>query len=165
MVTAACFLGFTGFTLVMPFLPLFIAQLGVADVGAIAVWTGISLGVTPALTALLAPAWGRLGDRYAELLNDVRTIVRVAVLRASGREIDSRADEFFAVFERPSAAIEAAVEFQRALGTHRWPDDLEVTVRAGIHSGRPTLTDAGYIGLAVHTTARVCSAAHGGQIR
>jgi len=34
----------------------------------------------------------------------------------------------------------------------------------GIHSGRPTLTDVGYIGLAVHTTARVCSAARGGQI-
>ena len=55
-VTAASFLGFTGFTLVMPFLPLFIAQLGVTDVGAIALWTGVSLGVTPALTAMLAPA-------------------------------------------------------------------------------------------------------------
>ena len=53
-------MGFTGFTLVMPFLPLFIRQLGVTDVGAIALWTGVSLGVTPALTALLAPFWGRL---------------------------------------------------------------------------------------------------------
>ncbi|MGH7566151.1 MAG: adenylate/guanylate cyclase domain-containing protein, partial [Gemmatimonadota bacterium] len=34
----------------------------------------------------------------------------------------------------------------------------------GIHSGQPTLTDAGYIGLAVHTAARVCAAAHGGQV-
>ena len=57
-VTAASFMGFTGFTLVMPFLPLFIGQLGVTDVGQIAMWTGLSLGVTPALTALLAPAWG-----------------------------------------------------------------------------------------------------------
>jgi hypothetical protein len=32
----------------MPFLPLFIAQLGVTDVGSIAIWTGVSLGVTPA---------------------------------------------------------------------------------------------------------------------
>jgi class 3 adenylate cyclase len=37
-------------------------------------------------------------------------------------------------------------------------------VRAGIHSGRPTLTDSGYVGLAVHTVARISSAAHGGQI-
>ena len=111
-------------------------------------------------TALLR----RLGDRYGALLSDVRTIVRTAVLRASGREIDARADEFFAVFERPAPAIEAAVAIQRTLGTRAWPDDQEVRVRVGIHSGRPTLTDTGYIGLAVHTTARLCSAAHGGQI-
>jgi class 3 adenylate cyclase len=111
-------------------------------------------------TALLR----RLGDRYGALLNDVRTIVRTAVLRAGGREIDARADEFFAVFERPVAAIDAAVAVQRSLGQHSWTDDADVRVRAGIHSGRPTLTDVGYIGLAVHTTARLCSAAHGGQI-
>jgi class 3 adenylate cyclase len=111
-------------------------------------------------TALLR----RLGDRYAALLNDVRGVIREAVLRASGREIDARADEFFAVFERPSAALESAVALQRALGARAWPDNLDVRVRAGIHSGRPTLTDAGYIGLAVHTAARLCSAAHGGQI-
>jgi class 3 adenylate cyclase len=113
-----------------------------------------------ASTALLR----RLGDRYGDLLNDVRGILRTAVSRASGREIDARADEFFAVFERPAAAIEAAAAIQRALGKQVWPDDVDVLVRVGIHSGRPTLTDVGYIGLAVHTTARVCSAAHGGQV-
>ena len=106
----------------------------------------------------------RLGDGYGALLHDVRGIVRTAVLRASGREIDARADEFFAVFDRPAAAIEAAVVLQRALAGRAWPDDLKVRVRAGIHSGRPTLTDVGYVGLAVHTTARLCSAAHGEQI-
>ena len=106
----------------------------------------------------------RLGDRYGALLNDVRGILRAAVLQASGREIDARADEYFAVFEQPRAAIETAVAIQRALGKRAWPDGLDVRVRVGIHSGRPTLTDVGYIGLAVHTTARVCSAAHGGQI-
>jgi len=111
-------------------------------------------------TALLR----RLGDRYGDVLNDVRGLLRGAVLRAGGREIDARADELFAVFERPRDAIEAAVAMQRALGAHAWPDGALVRVRAGIHSGRPTLTDVGYIGLAVHTTARVCSAAHGGQI-
>jgi class 3 adenylate cyclase len=106
----------------------------------------------------------RLGDRYGALLNDVRGILRAAVLRAGGREIDARADEFFAVFGRATAAIEAAVAIQRELGHRTWTDGLEVRVRVGIHSGRPTLTDVGYIGMAVHTTARVCSAAHGGQI-
>jgi class 3 adenylate cyclase len=111
-------------------------------------------------TALLR----RLGDGYGALLNDVRSIVRRAVSRGSGREIDARADEFFAVFDRAAAAVEAAVAIQRALGKRTWPDDLEVRLRIGIHSGHPTLTDVGYIGLAVHATARVCAAAHGGQI-
>jgi class 3 adenylate cyclase len=106
----------------------------------------------------------RLGDRYRDLLNDVRGILRAAVLRSRGREIDARADEFFAVFERALDAVEAAVAMQRALGEQDWPDDLNVRVRVGIHSGRPTLTEVGYIGLPVHTVARVCSAAHGAQI-
>src|SRR5499427_8688264 len=47
-VTAASFIGFMGFTLVMPFLPLYFNLLGVADVGKVAMWSGLSLGVTPA---------------------------------------------------------------------------------------------------------------------
>ena len=113
-----------------------------------------------ASTALLR----RLGDRYGAVLNDVRGILRAIVLSSGGREIDARADEFFAVFERAAAAVEAAVAMQRQLGERTWVDDLDVRVRAGLHSGRPTLTDVGYIGLAVHTTARVCWAAHGEQI-
>ena len=37
-------------------------------------------------------------------------------------------------------------------------------IRIGLHHGKPTLTDTGYVGIAVHTTARVCAAGHGGQI-
>ncbi len=106
----------------------------------------------------------KLGDRYGALLHDVRGILRAAVARAGGREIDARADELFAVFERPPAAIEAAVAIQRELGDRAWAERVEVRLRVGIHSGRPTLTDDGYIGLPVHATARLCSAAHGGQI-
>ena len=82
-VTAASFIGYTGFTLVMPFLPLFIGQLGVTDVGQIAMWTGVSLGVTPALTAILAPAWGRLGDRYGRKIMVERSLVSFVVLMAA----------------------------------------------------------------------------------
>jgi class 3 adenylate cyclase len=106
----------------------------------------------------------RLGDRYAALLADVRAVIRSCMHRAGGREVDARADEFFAVFVRASAALEAAVEIERGLRSRAWPDGVGVRVRVGIHSGRPTLTDSGYVGLAVHTVARICSAAHGGQI-
>jgi class 3 adenylate cyclase len=111
-------------------------------------------------TALLS----QLGDRYAHVLRDVRSIVRQSVIGAGGREVDARADEFFAVFEQIVPAIETAMVVQRTLAGRTWPDDLNVRVRAGIHSGRPTLTDTGYIGLSVHTAARLCSVAHGGQI-
>lgn len=106
----------------------------------------------------------RLGDRYRHLLKNVRVILRTAVLRAGGREIDVRADEFFAAFKGAGRAVEAAVAIQRALDEQTWPDNQKVRVRSGIHSGRPTLTEFGYIGLTVNTVARVCSAAHGGQI-
>jgi MFS family permease len=82
-VTAASFMGYTGFTLVMPFLPLFIGQLGVTDVGRVAMWTGLSLGITPALTAVLAPAWGRLGDRYGRKIMVERSMASFVVLMAA----------------------------------------------------------------------------------
>jgi len=82
-VTAASFMGYTGFTLVMPFLPLFIGQLGVTDVGRIAMWTGLSLGVTPALTALLSPAWGRLGDRYGRKIMVERSMISFVILMSA----------------------------------------------------------------------------------
>ena len=52
-VTIATFVGFTGFTLAMPFLPLYFQQLGVEDTGALAIWSGVSLGITPAITAMI----------------------------------------------------------------------------------------------------------------
>jgi len=82
-VTATSFMGYTGFTLVMPFLPLFIGQLGVTDPGQIAMWTGVSLGITPAMTAILAPAWGRLGDRFGRKIMVERSLVSFVVLFAA----------------------------------------------------------------------------------
>jgi len=82
-VTAASFMGFTGFTLVMPFLPLFIRQLGVTDVGEIALWTGFSLGVTPGVTAILSPWWGRLADRYGRKIMVERSLVSFVVMMAA----------------------------------------------------------------------------------
>jgi class 3 adenylate cyclase len=106
----------------------------------------------------------QLGDAYAPLLGDVRAVIRTHVVRMGGHEIDARADEFFAAFQRPGRALAAALAIQRALPKRRWPEGLEVRVRMGLHTGRPTIGDAGYVGIAVNTVARVCAAAHGGQI-
>ena len=71
---ATSFTGFAGFTVVMPFLPLYIGELGVQDVGEIAMWSGLTLGVTPAVTAISAPLWGRVGDRYGSKLLVLRSL-------------------------------------------------------------------------------------------
>ncbi|MGH9253361.1 MAG: MFS transporter [Vicinamibacterales bacterium] len=82
-VTAAAFVGFTGFTLVMPFLPLYIRELGVTDVGEIALWTGVTLGASPAIAALTAPLWGRVGDRFGNKLLVQRSLISfIAVMTA-----------------------------------------------------------------------------------
>jgi class 3 adenylate cyclase len=107
---------------------------------------------------------GRLDDQYASMLTDVRRRVRAAVRHAGGHEVSARGDDHFAVFERASAALEAALAIQRAMQAGGWPGDVDVRLRIGLHRGRPELTDTGYVGLSVHAAARICFAAHGGQI-
>ena len=111
-------------------------------------------------TALLR----QLGDGYAAVVRDVRALIRKNVRDAGGHEVDARADEFFAVFRQPVRALDAAMGIQRSLKQREWPERVEVCVRIGIHTGRTTLSETGYIGIAVPTAARVCSAGHGGQI-
>jgi DHA1 family multidrug resistance protein-like MFS transporter len=79
---AGC-IGFTGFTLVMPFLPLYIAELGTTDVGEIALWTGLILGATPTVTAISAPLWGRVGDRYGSKLLVIRSLTAFILTKAA----------------------------------------------------------------------------------
>jgi class 3 adenylate cyclase len=105
-----------------------------------------------------------LGDDYGQLLDDHRDIIRAAVRKGHGHEVDARADEFFAVFERPAAALQTAIAIQRGLRDRLWPKSVQLRVRAGIHTGRPLFRRSDYVGLPVHVAARISSAAHGGQI-
>ena len=113
-------------------------------------------------TELLA----QLEDRhaYATLLAAIRRAMRTAVRKAGGREVDARADELFVAFEQAPAALDAALAIQRAMQVGPWAGGVDVRVRIGVHTGRPTLTETGYVGLSVHKAARICNAAHGGQI-
>jgi class 3 adenylate cyclase len=106
----------------------------------------------------------RFGGQYASLLGDVRRHVRAAVRGAAGREVSARGDDVFAVFEPAPAALAAALAIQRAMHAGPWPKGIDVRLRIGLHRGRPALTDTGYVGLSVHAAARICFAAHGGQI-
>lgn len=104
----------------------------------------------------------RLGSAYTPLLREIRTLIRASVRAAGGHEVDCRADEFFAVFASPDGALQSALAIQGALGERGRRDACRV--RIGIHTGRATLNETGYVGLAVHAASRICSAAKGGQI-
>jgi predicted ATPase/class 3 adenylate cyclase len=105
----------------------------------------------------------RLGDRYAEVLAEYRRLLRETFQAWDGHEIDTAGDGFFVAFQGATHAVAAAVVTQRALAVHPWPESLPVHVRMGLHTGEPTLTASGYVGLDVHRAARICAAGHGGQ--
>jgi class 3 adenylate cyclase len=106
----------------------------------------------------------RLGDRYGDVVRDHRRIVRDALSAHEGTEVDTQGDAFFYSFSRARDAVAGAVAAQQALAGHAWPDDENVRVRMGLHTGEPTVGEEGYLGLDVVRAARICSAGHGGQI-
>src|SRR5256885_3424324 len=105
----------------------------------------------------------RLGDRYPALLAAHYELMRAAFGRNGGQEVGTRGDALFVVFEQASAAVVGAATAQLALSNYEWPDDCEVRVRMGLHTGEAEVVDGDYVGVAVHAAARICSAAHGGQ--
>src|SRR5579875_122995 len=106
----------------------------------------------------------QLGGKYAGVLRDCRRLLRTAFQLGNGYEVDTQGDAFFVVFERAIDAVTSALTAQRALFTTAWPDEAQVRVRIGIHTGEPQLAEEGYIGLDVHCAARIMNAAHGGQV-
>ncbi len=95
-------------------------------------------------------------DAYARALEEHRTRLREAF--RAGYEVDTPGDSLFYAFDRADDAILAAAAGQRAL------DELPIHVRMGIHTGQPAIVGGRYVGLDVHRAARICAAAHGGQI-
>jgi class 3 adenylate cyclase len=105
-----------------------------------------------------------LGDRWGDVLADHRRVLRERFGASGGREVDTQGDAFFFVFARAREGVQAASEAQQALAAHAWPEDTEVRVRMGLHTGEPAVGDEGYVGLDVVRAARICAAAHGGQV-
>jgi predicted ATPase/class 3 adenylate cyclase len=99
-----------------------------------------------------------LGDRYADVLADHRRTLREAFARFGGVEVDTEGDSFFVAFAKASDALAAAAAAREALSGG------PVRVRIGLHTGEPTVTEEGYVGLDVHRAARIAAAGHGGQI-
>jgi DHA1 family multidrug resistance protein-like MFS transporter len=77
---AAQFCAIMGFSLAMPFMPLFIRELGVTDKGEVARWAGYANAATPLTMAIFAPIWGMLADRYGRRLMVMRAMFGGAVV-------------------------------------------------------------------------------------
>jgi predicted ATPase/class 3 adenylate cyclase len=106
----------------------------------------------------------QVGHRYDGVLTECRQFLRAVFHQWNGYEVDTQGDAFFVAFARATDAVAAAVEMQRALASHPWPDDIAVRVRMGLHTGEPQLSAEGYVGLDVHHASRIMSAGHGGQV-
>jgi class 3 adenylate cyclase len=106
----------------------------------------------------------RLGDAYGELVAQHRQVIRESAAEAGGTEIDVQGDAFFLSFSRARDAVAGALAAQRRSAAARWPGDVEVRVRMGLHTGEPILGEEGYLGLDVVRGARIAAAAHGGQV-
>jgi len=66
-------------TLMLPFLPIYVEQLGVHGHAAIVQWSGVAYSATFVTAGLIAPLWGHLGDRYGRKLMLVRASLGMAV--------------------------------------------------------------------------------------
>lgn len=105
-----------------------------------------------------------LGEAYGRVLGDHHRLLREVWLVHDGVEVDTEGDAFFVAFADPGQAVRAAVSAQRSLGAHEWPDGGDLRVRMGVHTGSPRVRDGNYWGIDVHYAARLCAAAHGGQV-
>jgi predicted ATPase/class 3 adenylate cyclase len=105
-----------------------------------------------------------LGDRYPALLDDHHRLLRSTFEAHDGYEVDNQGDGFFVAFASAQQAAQAAVEAQRTLAAHTWPDGVRPSVRMGLHTGEADTLDKTYVGMDVHRAARIAAAAHGGQI-
>jgi class 3 adenylate cyclase len=100
-----------------------------------------------------------LGDTaWRERLERHHAIVRRELARRNGREIDTAGDGFLAAFDSPADAVRCAGAIHEALG------EVNIPIRAGIHTGECQELGGKLTGLTVHIAARVSSKATAGEV-
>lgn len=74
-----CF--FTGLAIsqILPFLPLYISQLGVSSHEALSMWSGLTFSITFLISAIVSPLWGSLADRKGRKLMLLRASLGMAI--------------------------------------------------------------------------------------
>jgi len=101
----------------------------------------------------------RLGDdSWRELLDQHNLLVRANLARWRGSEIKTIGDGFLATFDGPARAVRCAAEIVSQI------EELDLRIRAGLHTGECELGDRDVAGIAVHIGARVMAEAEPGEV-
>jgi class 3 adenylate cyclase len=101
----------------------------------------------------------RIGDSaWRVLLQRHHAIVRRELARSHGRELDTAGDGFFAAFDGPARAVQAACAIRDAVR------EIEIEIRAGLHTGECEVSDGKMAGIAVSIGARISSLAAPGEV-
>jgi predicted ATPase/class 3 adenylate cyclase len=109
--------------------------------------------------------WERDTDRMSRAVARHDEMIQLAVSAAGGELVRSKGegDSTFSVFTHPAEALAAAVDIQHHVADERWPIDLPITVRSGVHTGDAEPRDGDWYGPAVNRAARLRALADGGQ--
>ncbi|MFD0675521.1 MULTISPECIES: MFS transporter [unclassified Paenibacillus] len=78
-----CFFCSAGIGMIIPFLPLYVQELGIHDVKQAALWSAMIFGVNHLMIALVSPFWGKFSDRYGQKLTMVRSGFGLAIIIAA----------------------------------------------------------------------------------
>ena len=103
------------------------------------------------LTQIGDAAWNRLLERH-------NALVREVLDRYRGQEVDTTGDGFLLSFDGAARAVRAATDIRNAVA------ELDLKVRAGVHTGEVEVVPGGIRGAAVHETARIMALAKGDEV-
>jgi len=109
--------------------------------------------------------WESAPDAMADAVAEHYAILGAAVDEQGGTVFKTVGDGVCAAFQKPAAAVAAAIEGQRRLKAYPWPAAIgEIVVRMSIHTGAASAIDGDYFGGTLNRVARLMSLAHPGQI-
>ena len=104
------------------------------------------------------------GDEYVTLLDIHHTVLTESFERYRGVEIATEGDALVVVFDDAADALRGCLAGQLGLMSHPWPRGAAIRVRMGLHNAEAVPIGNNYVSLGLHQAARICAAAHGGQI-
>ncbi|WP_038160958.1 adenylate/guanylate cyclase domain-containing protein [Verrucomicrobium sp. BvORR106] len=108
--------------------------------------------------------WDQHPDAMQAALAKHDRMLREIFAACSGYVFKTIGDAFCVAFDTAQWALAAALECQRALRDADWREVGGLRVRMALHTGAAEHRDGDYFGQALNRTARILSAAHGGQV-